>query len=81
MNISHQQIIEKFKAIPEVETVFVDGDGHHYQVTIISDLFNQQSKIQRQKWVYSVLHDWIRAGQLHAIEMKTWTKSEWEKQH
>lgn len=80
MSISSEQIECKFRDIPGVEDVFIESDGHHYRMTIISDLFVNQSKIARQKWVYAILKDSILSGALHAIEMQTWTKSEWEKQ-
>ncbi len=80
MSISIEQIERQFREIPDVEDVFVESDGHHYGITVISDLFANQSKIARQRWVYAVLKESILSGALHAIEMQTWTKSEWEKQ-
>lgn len=81
MSVSVEQLKAKFQAIPEIDNVSIDSDGHHYRLTIVSDHFVDQSKIARQKWVYGILKDMILSGDLHAIEMQTWTKSEWEKQH
>ena len=56
----------------------IDGDGYHYDLIIVSDIFLNQSKINRQKWVYNKLQDLIISGKLHAINMQTLTKAEWE---
>ena len=63
-----------------VEHVAIESDGYHYHVTVVSDIFSEKSKLLRQKWVYAQLKQYITAGSLHALQMKTWTISEWEKQ-
>lgn len=62
----------------EQAQVMVDGDGYHYQATIISELFVNKSKVQRQQLVYEVLGSLIRSGELHALSMRTLTPQEWE---
>ncbi|MDF1758847.1 MAG: BolA/IbaG family iron-sulfur metabolism protein [Legionellaceae bacterium] len=81
MVITNTQLEKQFSVMDEVEYVKADGDGYHYQLTVVSDLFIDKSKVARQKWVYGVLNQHILSGDLHAIQMKTLTKSEWEKQH
>lgn len=75
--LSNETIEQRFKAIDGVEYVEVVGDGYQYQLTIVSDIFVDLSKVARQKWVYAQLHDVITTGTLHALTMKTWTKEEW----
>ncbi|WP_133128224.1 BolA family protein [Legionella nagasakiensis] len=79
--ISNEQLEQCLLATGEVDYVQAKGDGYHYQLTIISDVFLGKSKVARQQWVYSQLKDYITTGHLHALSMKTWTKKEWEKQH
>lgn len=79
--LSNEQIEQQLLAIEGVEYVQVKGDGYHYQLTIVSDLFVGKSKVARQQWVYAQLKNYITTGSLHALSMKTWTKNEWEKQH
>ena len=79
--LSNEQIELRLKEIDSVEYVRVKGDGYHYQLTIVSDVFMGKSKVARQQWVYAQLKDYITTGSLHALSMQTWTKSEWEKQH
>lgn len=79
--ISNEELKRQLLAIDEIEQVYVEGDGYHYELTIISDIFLGKSKVARQQWVYAMLKDEITSGRLHAVNMKTWTKAEWEKQH
>ncbi len=80
MVITNGQLEKLFKQHDDVRYVKAEGDGYHYQVTIVSDEFAGKSKLARQKWVYSVLNKHIVAGDLHAIHMHTYTVSEWEEQ-
>ena len=79
--LSNEEIEQRLKIIGDVEYVQVKGDGYHYQLTIVSDVFLGKPRVARQQWVYAQLKDYIAAGSLHALSMKTWTKNEWEKQH
>lgn len=79
--LSNEEIERKFKEIDEVFYVKVEGDGYKYQLTIVTDIFLNKSKVARQQWVYAQLKDLITTGILHAISMKTWTKEEWGQQH
>jgi len=81
MSISNEQLMTELKRVPGVDYVQIEGDGYHYQLTIVSDEFIDKSRVARQQWVYAALKEHILSGDLHAIQMKTWTKSEWEKQH
>jgi acid stress-induced BolA-like protein IbaG/YrbA len=78
--VSNEEIEQQFKAIGDVSYVKVEGDGYHYQLTIVTDIFLNKSKVARQQWVYAQLKDLITSGKLHALQMKTWTKEEWGKQ-
>jgi acid stress-induced BolA-like protein IbaG/YrbA len=78
--VSNEKIEEQFKQIDDVSYVKVEGDGYQYQLTIVTDIFLNKSKVARQQWVYAQLKDLITSGKLHAITMKTWTKEEWGEQ-
>lgn len=66
------------KKQPDVHFVAVESDGKHYMLTLVSDVFLELPKVKRQLWVYALLQDLIVSGQLHAIQMQTWTKAEWK---
>lgn len=77
--IAHDEIEKRFVDTGEVDYVHVGGDGYHYQLIVVSDLFINQTSVKRQQWVYAQLKDWIAEGRLHAVNMQTYTKDEWEK--
>lgn len=55
--------------------VAVDGDGHHFEATIVAAEFEGKSRIQRHQLVYAALGDKMKA-EVHALSMKTLTPSE-----
>ena len=73
------EIENRIRVIPGVSRVEAKGDGYHYELVVVSDLFLDQPRVKRQQWVYEQLNDLILSGQLHALTMKTWTVEEWEK--
>lgn len=79
--ISHDVIEKRLLETGDVDYVRVEGDGYHYQLTVVSDLFINQMPVKRQQWIYGQLKDWIAQGSLHAVNMQTYTKEEWEKKH
>ena len=79
--LSNEEIEQIFKDIEHVFYVKVEGDGYKYQITIVTDIFQEKTKVARQQWVYAQLKDFITTGKLHALTMKTLTKEEWGKQH
>lgn len=81
MALTNTQLEELFNQLSNVSYVKVGGDGYHYQITVVSDEFAGRSRLARQKWVYSVLSKHIVAGELHAIQMQTFTNYEWKEQH
>lgn len=78
--LSNEEIEKKLRGIEGVLYVKVEGDGYQYQLTIVSDHFMDKTKLERQRWVYAELGDYITSGRLHAIGMKTWTNKEWSEQ-
>ncbi len=78
--LSNEEIEARFKALDDVSYVKIDGDGYQYQLTVVSDVFLEKSKVARQQWVYAQIKDFITSGMLHALTMKTWTIKEWGEQ-
>jgi acid stress-induced BolA-like protein IbaG/YrbA len=76
--ISNEELENRLMDISGVTFVKVEGDGYHYQLTIVTDAFVGKSKVARQQWVYAQLKEYITTGSLHALTMKTLTKEEWE---
>jgi len=79
--IENEALERRLLESKEIVFVKVDGDGYHYQLTVVSDAFLNKTAVARQQWVYGQLKDLITTGSLHAITMKTYTTEEWEKKH
>jgi acid stress-induced BolA-like protein IbaG/YrbA len=55
----------------------IDGDGTHFQATIVSDQFEGKSMLQRHQLVYKALGEKMGTD-IHALSMQTFTASEWD---
>ena len=53
-------------------------EGNHFTIMIISDLFNGLSLIERHKLIYQEFQEEITTS-IHALQIKTFTKLEWNK--
>ena len=60
--------------------VEVAGEGNHYNVTVIGDIFADLRPVKKQQLVYAVLNDLIADGSMHAVNIKTYTPAEWQAQ-
>lgn len=56
------------------------GGETHFSVTIVSDDFENMTKIDRHKTIYRHLAE-LLAQQIHALALKTYTVKEWEKRN
>ncbi|MFM2398604.1 MAG: hypothetical protein RL341_761 [Pseudomonadota bacterium] len=54
----------------------VEGDGRHFQATIVCAAFEGKRLIARHQMVYAALGDRMRE-EVHALSMKTLTPTEW----
>ena len=61
----------------ETELVASDGDGHHFEATVVSAAFRGKSRVQQHQLVYAALGERMQA-EIHALSLKTFTPEEWE---
>lgn len=54
------------------------GDGLHYQLLVVSDLFQGKSLVEQHQMVYRALGD-AMSGAVHALALKTYTPAQWAK--
>ncbi len=52
--------------------------GGHYNVTIVADIFNGKSLVQRHQLIYQALGDMMKA-EIHALGINALTPSEYNK--
>jgi BolA protein len=51
--------------------------GGHFRALVVSDRFEGESRLERQRHVYAALADEMGA-QIHALSMTTLTRDEWQ---
>jgi len=71
-----KKIIEA--GIPSAQ-VTVQGDGDHFEATIVSPDFTGKNKVQQHQMVYAALGD-LMQGAVHALSFRTFTPEDWSKQ-
>ncbi len=59
--------------------VYVEGDGRHFQVIVVSDAFSGKNMVQQHQLVYQTLGDKV-GGDIHALSINTYTNEEWQQQ-
>ena len=64
-------------SLPDCQ-VSISGDSHSVSLKLVGELFEGMSKVKRQQRVYAVLKDLIANGDLHAVNMQTFTPTEIE---
>ena len=79
--MSVDEVKESLAQLDGLTYLHVDGDGYHFDIEIVSPSFEGLSRLNRQKHVYRFLQDAISDGRLHAVNLKTYTPSEWKLKH
>ena len=64
-------------ALPDAHVIVKDltGGQDHYDVEVVSELFDGVSAIKRHRMVYAPLKD-VMGGELHALKLTTKTPKE-----
>lgn len=58
-------------------TVYTDGEGCNFQVTVVGAVFDGLRPVQKQQKVYACLNEHIENGTIHALTIKTFTPDQW----
>jgi acid stress-induced BolA-like protein IbaG/YrbA len=56
----------------------VRGEGSHYDIVAIGEVFAGLRPVKKQQLVYAALSDQIAAGSIHAVNIRTYTPAEWQ---
>jgi acid stress-induced BolA-like protein IbaG/YrbA len=79
--VSTDQVEGMIKAgLPDAQVQVQDltGGGDHYQVVVVSSLFEGKGLVQRHQLVYRALQQAMSSEAIHALTMKTYTPQDWE---
>ena len=58
----------------------VTGEGSHYDIQAIGEVFDGLRPVKKQQLVYAALSDNIADGSIHAVNIRTYTPAEWQSQ-
>jgi acid stress-induced BolA-like protein IbaG/YrbA len=60
--------------------VEVNGDGRHFAIRVIGEVFAGLSPVKKQQLVYGALSGEFASGDIHAVDqLVTLTPAEWQK--
>ncbi|SQI43267.1 transcriptional regulator BolA [Leminorella richardii] len=60
-----------------LQDVLVTGDGSHFQVIAIGEIFAGMSRVKQQQTIYAPLMEYISDNRIHALSIKVYTPAEW----
>ena len=60
-----------------LKEVHVSGDGSHFQVIAVGEMFDGMSRVKKQQSVYAPLMEYIADNRIHALSIKAFTPQEW----
>lgn len=70
-----QRVLETFTDA-HVEAVDLTGTSDHIQLLVVSQKFDGQSRIQRQRMVMDVFQPELKTGEVHALTIRAITPTE-----
>ncbi|GAA5114224.1 BolA family iron metabolism protein IbaG [Orbus sasakiae] len=62
------------------EVYAMSDDGSHFQVIAVGSLFADLSRVKKQQAVYAPLAEFIADNRIHALSIKTYTPTEWQRE-
>lgn len=65
--------------LPDCE-IQVEGEGSHYDITAIGEVFEGMRPVKKQQLVYGALTAQISDGSIHAVNIQTFTPAQWQEQ-
>lgn len=60
-----------------LQEVHVTGDGSHFQVVAVGDMFSTMNRVKKQQAIYAPLMEYLADNRIHALSIKTFTPEEW----
>ena len=69
------------RALPgsTVQVRDLTGGGDHFQVVIVSALFEGKGLVDQHQMIYAALRDALGSERIHALALKTFTPDQWER--
>lgn len=64
--------------IPDAQVQVLTNDGEHYEVVVVSPIFEGKRLVQQHQLVYNAIQTEMLTGAIHAMAVKTYTPQAWE---
>jgi len=64
----------------ELDELHVSFDGSQCKVIAIADFLGELSRVKKQQTIYAPLAQTIKDGAIHAVTIKTFTTSDWQRE-
>lgn len=64
----------------DLKEVYATGDGTHFQLIVVGELFNGMKRLKREQAVYAPLMEYIADQRVHAVNIRALTPEEWQKE-
>ncbi|WP_413163216.1 BolA family protein [Capilliphycus salinus ALCB114379] len=80
--VALQQVEAMIKSkLPDAKVQVQDltGGGDHLQAVVVSSEFEGKTLVKQHQMVYSAVKEAMDSEAIHALALKTYTPSEWEK--
>ncbi len=76
--MENDAIVALIESTMEGSNAQVTGDGHHFELNVVSEQFAGKTRVQQQQLVYKALAEPIGNGQIHAVSIRCYTPDEWK---
>lgn len=63
----------------ELDELHVKFDGSQCTIIAVADFLGELSRVKRQQTIYAPLKEAIQSNQIHAVTIKTFTSSDWQR--
>ena len=73
-------IEQLINAAIKLDELHVKFDGSQCKVIAVADLFGEMSRVKKQQAIYAPLAQVINNGAIHAVTIKTFTSSQWQRE-
>ena len=64
----------------ELDEIHVAFDGSQCKVIAVADFLGELSRVKKQQTIYAPLTEVINAGTIHAVSIKTFTTTDWQRE-
>ena len=74
-----QSTLERTLPGSTIQVRDLTGGGDHFQVVIVSSLFEGKGLVDQHQMVYAALREALGSERIHALALKTYTPDQWER--